>query len=74
MYPIFRTFRDRIEASSSGFVALVVEKMKVMKLPAAARTVEEGIAETLTYADLLISPLFRLHINANMWYTRGHED
>jgi putative transposase len=31
--------------------ALVVEKMKVMKLPAAARTVEEGIAETLTYTE-----------------------
>jgi putative transposase len=30
---------------------LVVEKMKVMKLPAAARTVEEGIGETLTYTE-----------------------
>jgi transposase-like protein len=30
---------------------LVVAKMKAMKLPAAARTVEEGIGETLTYAE-----------------------
>jgi putative transposase len=30
---------------------LVVEKMRLMKLPAAARTVEEGIGETLTYTE-----------------------
>jgi transposase-like protein len=31
--------------------ALVVDKMRAMKLTAAARTVEEGIAETLTYTE-----------------------
>ena len=30
---------------------LVIEKLKAMKLPVAARTVEEGIRETLTYTS-----------------------
>jgi transposase-like protein len=31
--------------------ALVIDKLKSMKLPAAAKTVEEGIRETLTYTS-----------------------
>ena len=60
-----------IHAQEDGGAALqkarfVIEKMAAMKLKAAARTVEEGIAETLTYTEFPRGHWRKIRTN-NLW-------